>query len=196
MGVGLPRVENGEVWVGSTDGILRGFDAQTGAELTSFDRIDLGVGGASSRPAVSDNRVYFGHDNGTFYAIDRTSGELVWSFETESTDLPSSPVIADDLVIFGSFDGGVNALDTDSGELRWRYDSATENDVFLSSPAVADDTVYIATLGVPSAVLALDAHTGELVWQLPIGEAIGASPFIDGDTVYIQTPGQFWAIAR
>ncbi len=193
-GVGPPRVDNGEVWVGSADGALRGFDAQTGAELARFDRIGLGVAGVASRPAVSDDRVFFGNDNGMFYAIERTSGELVWSFETESVDLPSSPAIADDVVIFGSFDGGVYGLEMDSGELRWRYDSG--NDLFLSSAALADDTVYIATFAVPSSVLALDARTGELAWQLPIGELVGASPFIDGDTVYIQTSGQFWAIAR
>lgn len=195
MGLGPPRVDNGDVWVGSRDGALRGFDAATGAELARFDRIGLGLAGVASRPAVTGDRVYFGNDNGTFYAIDRASGDLVWSFATESPNLPSSPVIADDLVIFGSFDGGVYGLDLGTGEVRWRYDSA--EDLFLSSAALADDgTIYIASLEPPASLLALDASTGDVVWQLPIGEQTGASPFVDGDTVYIQTPRRFMAVAR
>jgi len=194
MGLGPPLVDDGEVWTGSDDGALRGFDAQTGTELIRFDRIGLGLAGVASTPAVTEDRVFFGNDNGTFYAIDRSSGDLVWSFETGSPNLPSSPVIANDLVIFGSFDGGVYALDIDSGDVRWRYDGGET--LFLSSAAVADATVYIASLLPPTSLLALDARTGEPIWQLPIGEQTGASPFIDGDTLYIQTPGQFWAVTR
>jgi len=194
MGLGPPRVDNGEVWVGSTDGILRGFDTQTGAELTLFDQISLGVGGVASRPAVTADRVLFGNDNGTFYAIDRASGDLVWSFETGSPNLPSSPVIADDIVVFGAFDGGVYGLDIDNGDLRWRYDSGTDR--FLSSAALADDIVYIASFTDSSSLLALDTRTGEAIWELPIGARVGASPFVDGDTLYLQTPGQLWAVTR
>ncbi len=194
MGIGPPRVDSGEVWVGSTDGTVRGFDAQTGAELARFYRLSLGVGGAASRPAVTADRIFFGLDNGIFYAIDRVSGELVWSFETESLNLPSSPVVADDIVIFGSFAGGVYGLDIDSGEVRWRYDGGT--DLFLSSVTLVDDTVYIASFAAASSVLALDARTGEPVWELPLGAQTTASPYVDGDTVYIQSPGKFWAIMR
>jgi len=195
MGLGPPRVDNGEVWVGSGDGALRGLDAATGAELVRFDRIGLGLAGVASRPAVTGDRVYFGNDNGTFYAIDRASGELVWSYATGSPNIPSSPVIAEDLVIFGSFDGGVYGLDLGTGEVRWRYESP--EGLFLSSAVLAGGTIYLASLAPPpTSLLALDARSGDVVWQLPIGEQTGASPFVDGDTVYIQTPGRFLAVAR
>ena len=72
---------------------------------------------------------------------------------------------------------------------------AGEGSAFLSSAVVADNIAYIADLHQPSSILALDVTTGQPIWQLPIGDGVGASPYIDGDTLYIQTPGQFWAIA-
>ncbi len=196
IGAGPPRVDNGQVWAGAGDGSLRGFDAATGEELVQFDGVGLGVNGVASRPAVTADRVFFGSDNGTFYAIDRTSGDAIWAFSTDSTNLPSSPVIADDLVIFGSFDGGVYGLDSNSGELRWRFDGGG-NALFLSSAAFVDDAVYIASFNSPSSLFAIDTRTGDGIWELPIGRQLtSASPFIDGDTIYIQTPGKLWAITR
>ena len=194
MGFGPPLVDGGEVWTGSEDGALRGFDALTGNELVRFDEAGLGLAGVASRPAASTDRIFFGNDNGTFYAIDRTSGDLVWSFPTDSINLPSSPVIADDIIIFGSFDGGVYGLDVHDGTVRWRYDRG--EDLFVSSAALSDGRVYLASFLPPSSLLALDARTGEAVWELPIGEQTAASPFVAGDTVYLQSPGKLWAVTR
>ena len=196
MGFGPPRVDLGEVWTGSEDGALRGFDAETGMELARFDEIALGVAGVASRPAVTDDQVYFGNDNGTFYAIDRVSGELVWSFATESANLPSSPVIAGDIVVFGSFDASVYGLDIVTGALLWRCVSEEVTGLFLSSPALAGETVYIGSFAEDGSLIALDAQSGEPVWELPWSGQTGASPFVDGETVYIQSPEKFWAVAR
>ncbi len=194
MSAGPPRVAAGEVWTGSRDGVVLGLDAATGTELVRYEEVGLGTNGIAARPAVAGDKVFFGNDSGAFSAIDRATGELVWNFPTESTDLPSSPVVTDDTVIFGSFDGGIYALDIADGVLRWRHD-AGEGTVFLSSAVVADNVAYIADLFQPSSILALDVATGQPIWELPIGDLVSASPYIDGDTLYIQTPGQFWAIA-
>lgn len=194
MSAGPPRVADGEIWTGNQDGVLLGLDAATGRQLVRFEEVGLGTFGIAARPAVTDDRVFFGNDSGTFTSINRANGEKIWSFAAESPNLPSSPVITDDAVIFGSFDGGVYALDTNTGDLRWRHD-AGGNSGFLSSAVVADGVVYIAEFFQPASILAIDVITGQRIWELPIGDGIPASPYIDGDTLYIQTPGQFWAIA-
>lgn len=193
MSAGPPSVADGEVWTGNSNGVVLGVDAATGTELVRFEEVGLGTFGIAARPAVTDDKVFFGNDSGTFTAIDRRSGEMIWAFAAESPDLPSSPVVTDDTIIFGSFDGGVYGLDTATGGLRWRHDAG--NAFFLSSAVVAGDVVYIADFSQPSSILALDVATGQTVWELPIGDSVAASPYIDGDTLYIQTPGQFWAIA-
>jgi len=194
MSAGPPRVADGEVWTGNVAGVVRGLDAATGDELVRFEEVGLGTFGIAAQPAVTDDKVFFGNDSGTFTAIDRTTGEKIWSFSAESPNLPSSPAITDDTVIFGSFDGGIYALDTNTGQLRWRHD-AGDGTGFLSSAAVADGVAYIAEFFQPTSILALDVSTGQSIWELPIGDSVPASPYIDGDTLYIQTPGKFWAIA-
>jgi outer membrane protein assembly factor BamB len=97
-------------------------------------------------------------------------------------------------VIFGSFDGSVYALDIETGAQRWRYDGGPT--AFLASPAVADGVAYVADFTLSASILALDASTGVPIWELPVDQGVGASPIVGGDTVYIQVPGTFYALAR
>jgi outer membrane protein assembly factor BamB len=64
-----------------------------------------------SSPAVADETVYFGLDNGYVYALDAFNGDLVWSYKTESA-VQSSPAISDGLLFVGSDDGNLYAIGT------------------------------------------------------------------------------------
>jgi outer membrane protein assembly factor BamB len=64
-----------------------------------------------SSPAVADEKVYFGLDNGYVYALDALTGDLVWSYKTEGA-VQSSPAISDGLLFVGSSDGNLYAIGT------------------------------------------------------------------------------------
>jgi eukaryotic-like serine/threonine-protein kinase len=70
-------------------------------------------------PVIADNRVYFGSDDGSLYALAEDSGTLLWRYKTGGT-LLSSPALVGAGVYIGSNDGNIYALNADNGSLRWR----------------------------------------------------------------------------
>jgi outer membrane protein assembly factor BamB len=90
------------------------------------------------------------------YALDATTGEERWRFQTGDT-VWSSPAVANGVVYVGSFDGNLYALDAATGQERWRLrivedatpgedsrDSESREWIF-PSPAVVDGVVYIGS---------------------------------------------------
>jgi outer membrane protein assembly factor BamB/orotate phosphoribosyltransferase len=136
-----------------------------------------------STPVIDDEKIYFGSDNGMFYALDQKSGAVVWSFKTgphpAGKGIFSSPALHEGSVYFGAYDGNVYALDTKTGALKWKYDDA---DWVGSSPAMAPDLglVFIGLefglLGKRGGIVALRTGNGERVWQHRAPEHTHGSP--------------------
>jgi outer membrane protein assembly factor BamB len=156
-----------------------------------------------SSPAVSGARVFVASTDQHLYAIDRTTGGQLWRFATRGP-IASSPAVAHGLVYVSSVDGLVYAVDEATGTERWRFATKGERrftapgihgaiprtermpdpfDVFLSSPAVAGNTVYIGSGD--QHVYALDAHTGVQRWAFATGDVVHASPAVVDGVVYI-----------
>jgi len=125
-----------------------------------------------SAPALDDERVFFGTDSGTFYALRQDTGEIVWQFTTSSQPqgkgILSSPVVHSGMVYFGAYDGNVYAFGAEDGNLRWKY---TDADWIGSSPALASD-LNLLFIGLEfslwrkrGGIAALDMKTGKEVWK-------------------------------
>jgi outer membrane protein assembly factor BamB len=72
------------------------------------------------------------------YALNASSGALLWStLETQFLSA-SSPAVANGMVYIGS-DNGLAALDAKTGTGLWFYSTAPND----SSPAVANGVVYV-----------------------------------------------------
>lgn len=136
-----------------------------------------------SAPVVDGERVYFGTDNGSMWALDQKTGSVVWRFETlrgaGRKRIFSSPALHDSTVFFGSYDGNFYALDATTGKKKWVY---FEADWIGSSPCVAPDLglVYIGLeFGLwkkHGALVALDANTGEKKWLYQVETHVHSSP--------------------
>ncbi len=156
-----------------------------------------------SSPVVSGARLFVGSSDGRLYAIDRVSGAEQWQFTSKGA-IASSPAVHGDLVYASSVDGNIYAIDVNTGQPRWTFSTRGERrftapgihgaiprtermpdpfDVFLSSPTIADNTVYIGSGD--QHVYALDAATGALRWQFKAGDVIHASPAVANGVVYI-----------
>jgi eukaryotic-like serine/threonine-protein kinase len=201
-----PVVDNGVVFVGSTDGNLYAIDARSGAQKWKYAT----KARVTSSPAIQGGVVYFGSYDSSFYALDATSGELKWKFASggerrfsaphihglvpEQDRMPdpfdvflSSPAIVDGVVYFGSGDGNVYALDAATGTLKWKFQTG---DVVHASPAVADGTVFIGSWD--TYFYALDGNTGGVRWKFKTGEdpvihnqtGIQSSAAVAGGIVY------------
>lgn len=89
-------------------------------------------GPVRSSPAVINDMVYVGSDDGRLYAIDAASGKEVWSFETDGP-VVSSPAFLRHVVYVGSDDGRLYAVNAGTGNELWRYET---DDRIRSSPTV------------------------------------------------------------
>ena len=134
-------------------------------------------------PYVDAERVYVADRNGLVQSLDRETGRVQWSRDTE-LDVSGGPGAGDGLVLLGTSEGEVVALDPDSGSERWRSRVSSE---ILSVPRVDLGVVVVHT--VDGKLFGLDAFSGAHIWiydrSIPILTLHGSSsPLLDGGLVY------------
>jgi outer membrane protein assembly factor BamB len=127
---------------------------------------------------VVDGRALVGCDDGTLYCFDADNGDEIWTFETTNT-VQSTPLVSDGLVYFGSSDRKGYCLDLANGTEIW----SIECNQIVSSPALWNDMVYFSDQW--GFVCAVDAGTGEEVWNYTLPLDIWASPTVVAGRLYV-----------
>jgi outer membrane protein assembly factor BamB len=186
-----PTVSAGKVMLAGCDAKLHFIDIATGKEVGTTE-ID---GPTGSTAAVGGDRVYFGTESGTFFAIDAPSGispaptapngdaessKPAWTYRDPRRGQPirSAAAVTDKLIVYGSQGKAIYALDPASGKPKWSQPLATRTRV-ESSPVIAGNRVIAATAG--GVLYLLDADTSETKWQYEAGGNFTASPaVVDG----------------
>ena len=69
----------------------------------------------ASSPAVANGLVFAGSYDGKMYAVNASSGGLVWSYLTDDM-VVSSPAVVRGVVYFGSYDHMIYAVGTLTGD--------------------------------------------------------------------------------
>ena len=113
-------------------------------------------------PVVKDGRVYVVDGAGVAFCIDGETLEVLWKFESRggkaNCNNVSSPALVGDFLHVGTMAGSYYVLEASSGKVvkehRW-------GDPIFSTPVVANNRAYIATLG--SRVYALNPD-GNVCW--------------------------------
>ncbi len=136
-----------------------------------------------SAPVLDNERVYFGADNGTLWALNQEDGSVAWSYKvrfgSNGKYIFSSPTLSKNTLFFGAYDGNFYALNKNTGEKRWVF---MEADWIGSSPCVAENLglIYVGLefgfFKKQGAVVALDMATGEKRWEYGIPGLVHASP--------------------
>ena len=166
-----------------------------------------------SSPVVAGNVLYFGGDDGNIYALNPDSGVQLWKYSTGGP-VPCTPAVIDGTLYAGSYDGKFYALDAKTGLTKWKFSTEGERrfearglhglqprnqtipdafDVFLSSPVVAQKTVYFGSGD--GNVYALDANSGELKWKFKTGDVVHASPaYADGALYFGSWDSYFYGV--
>lgn len=150
-------------------------------------------GDVSATPALDDQRVYFPDWAGNLYAVNRATGQQVWSTTISSyTGLPgdkarATPAVTDTALVIGNqgpFGGGgaVMAVNKLTGALLWKTQvEAHPAAIITQSATVFDGVVYVGTASqeellsavVPNypcctfrgSMAALDLATGAILWK-------------------------------
>lgn len=149
-------------------------------------------GKVRSTPVVSGGVAYFGSEDGHAYAVNLKDGREVWRFQT-GAEVSSSPALAKGRVFFLSRDGVLRALDAQKGREIWHLATGPDAparkgdflgwDLWLSSPVVDGDTVYVGAGD--GKVYAVDAESGKTRWSFQTQQRVRSSPAVKDGTLYV-----------
>jgi len=169
--------------------------------------------------AIRNDLVYFGTADligGTnlgFYALDRSSGRIVWArnikgvFHDPAWTIPSwafneewlffrrniemldfmAPTVWKDLVIYTGGDTVARAFDAETGALRWEQEFDMP---IASSSTIAGSRLYFGLYGdeqVPSRLVCLEARDGRYLWSMEIEGSLLSAPVIAGKRIIFGT---------
>ncbi len=196
-----PAVSNGFVYFSSqpmgSNATFHALNAATGIQVWD---LNLGFWDVSS-PVVAYGMVYvssktstplgFGPPpEGKFFALNATSGNIVWSINSIETQ----PTLANGIVYVDN-----EAYDALVGTRIKSYETEDAGQ-FLNPPIIAGDTLYInvvSSLMPPygGKTFAFNITSGNLLWNYSFNETHGSSFAIANGILYVSSlPGKFYAI--
>jgi outer membrane protein assembly factor BamB len=139
-----------------------------------------------SAVVVDDENVYAASQDHFLYAFNKRSGNQVWQFPNDGTDIDAlvgSPTIHDGTVYAGSFGGVLYAVDATTGQLKWSFKA--EGGLW-DGPAMLDGTLYFGDQA--GNVYALDAATGQNKrWSVKVEGGVKMTPLVEDGIVYAGT---------
>lgn len=147
-------------------------------------------GGVDGGFAAIKDHLFFGANDGNFYAVSIAQGKVLWSFETKTENL-SVPLVADGVVYFYTGTNVVYALDALTGQQLWLY-SRVDNSAFsirgASRPTLYKDGLYIGFSD--GTLVVLNPKTGNLKWEKLLNKNkkfrdLDSNAVFDGDYLYI-----------
>ncbi len=144
----------------------------------------------SSPVSLDGERAYLGTERGSLLALDQTSGELLWEFETKGI-VSAAPVFFDNLIWQGSGDGHLYILNP-RGHLRGAIDIGGP---VLVAPLVDGHRLYVGSED--NAFLCYDLRSLKRKWMVRLGGRLLASPWADQKRVYFPaTNGVLYALKK
>ncbi|WP_394144101.1 outer membrane protein assembly factor BamB family protein [Vibrio atypicus] len=178
--------------------VLSLFGQATAAESGDYLGSLKSQGQIWSSPKIDGELVYFGSDDGNFYAFNRKTKAKEWQFTTAGK-VRSIAAFAQNLVFFSSDDGLLYALSKESGVLVWKFNLDDKNierllpvnrspwdyDYSKSSPVIDGDTLYIGSAN--HHLYALSSKTGELKWSFKAQDRIRSTATFNHESVFVSS---------
>ena len=124
----------------------------------------------ASTPIVLDGRVYIQDLDSNVFALDATTGRLVWRTRVRQVNGGPNGLAAGDGRIYGNSSRAAFALDQATGKVLWRRALVRgANQAIDIAPQFANGLVYTSTVGLlpggKGVLYALDARTGQVRWR-------------------------------
>lgn len=135
---------------------------------------------AVATPAVDEEAVYAPVGD-TIYAIDRTTGSLLWE-QTAGDEVISSPAIADGILYAGTRNNSLIAVSTETGGIQWRFQTQGNVD---TPPVIAWGVIYFGSDS--NRLTAMELETQDVLWQFEASGDIKAPPLVYRDVVILTT---------
>lgn len=143
-------------------------NVQNGQVQWSFDTKDR----ITSTSLVGNESVYVATWHGTIFALNRTTGQELWSYSLNPNEsqnvidgVGGSMAFAEGKLYVGDYRGGILCIDAAKGRVVWRFATAAQ---VIATPIVASGLVYVGSSD--GYFYALNTQTGRPTWRYPTGE--------------------------
>jgi outer membrane protein assembly factor BamB len=148
-----------------------------------------------SVPAVAGDSVFVGSCAGTFYGLNKNTGQLQWSYDItkdgKQRSFHGNPLITGELILIGTDQacdvdsvGHVYAFDRRTGAVKWKYKSTSVPTDIIQ----VGSNIYFGSF--QDVWSAAKLQTGELIWTFSTGVSnpechFAKSPVTDENKLYI-----------
>lgn len=151
-------------------------------------------GPVAASPVFSEGTLYVitsgqneAHDspNGSLYAVDAHSGDIIWRFQSHG-GLFMAPVVTDNSMYISVGDNSASgtvsaifALNRADGSPRWHV----EHNGAISGLAILDGTLYLGSTD--KTIAALSATDGTQIWNHPMQGYVDSLTVTDAGVIYV-----------
>lgn len=165
-----PVISGDVIYAAGADGEVKAIDRARGKTLWDVE-LDTPLSGGVG---VYEDALFVGGSDGFVLKLDANSGEVLWSTRLRGEVL-AAPKGDGSVVVAQTYDGKLQGLDYATGEIIWTYDSNVPVLTVrgTSVPILRNNVVYAGFAN--GRVLALDAQTGAIAWEIRVAISQGRS---------------------
>jgi outer membrane protein assembly factor BamB len=136
----------------------------------------------NAAPLVYLNKVIFGGGDGILRAVDKTNGNLLWSYKTDNQIMGSANVWISGtktVIVVGSYDFMLHCVNPETGKSVWKIET---NNYINGTPAILNRSIVIG--GCDGYLRIIDPLTGKQNDTIDIGVYLASSPALSGEMAY------------
>jgi len=127
--------------------------------------------------AEFDNKICFGTEKGTFFALSADRGEVLWHFQAGGA-IRTTPVFAGNKIIFGGDSFGLTFL-TEEGRLLAQIRA---NDTIQATPLVEKNFIYFGADD--HYFYCFNLKKGKMKWRIKTGGKFSTPPAVDEKRIF------------
>jgi outer membrane protein assembly factor BamB len=177
-----PFIDQGMLFAGSSNGLLYAVHIKNGA-IKWKKKVGAVLFGAM--PVSQKSRLFIGTASGELRAVNKFTGEKLWSYQAKS-GIYSSAYTRHNKLFFNSEDGTVHCLNLLTGKKLWSF--KTGGRIISSNPVLYQNMVILGSYN--GSVYAIGAYSGKLIWRFKTGKKITSSPRVQNGIVFFGSTDQ------
>ncbi len=132
-----------------------------------------------SSPALSENKIVFGNDNGEIIAINEKNGKTLYKKKFGGS-FYSGASISDGVIFIGNNDGNLYAVNLYDGKLKWKFQTHAR---IVMTPAFNDKNIFVGNLN--GNLYSINKETGKKNWEINLSGILNAAPLVTKNLILV-----------